>query len=157
MPVRRLLLSSALLLMSMSAALAQEQLPPHTPPANPTVGGNVASALGRSSYEFWLTCIIALVGIFIILLLIYSISRIGEPKPEDISRPVIVITVIISTLILVTAGYSNEQIAPAFGLFGTIIGYILGRLSTTPSTAPPPAPAPAPAQATPAAKPTEVP
>jgi hypothetical protein len=35
----------------------------------------------------------------------------------------------------VKAGYSNEQIAPAFGLFGTIIGYILGRLSPRDSAA----------------------
>jgi hypothetical protein len=47
-----------------------------------------------------------------------------------------VVTVIIGTLLLVTVGYNNEQIAPAFGLFGTIVGYLLGRLTQTqPSTA----------------------
>jgi hypothetical protein len=57
----------------------------------------------------------------------------------------IVITVITGSLILITAGYSNEQIAPAFGLFGTVIGYMLGRMSppgpgaaaATPPTQPP--------------------
>jgi len=29
---------------------------------------------------------------------------------------------------LITAGYSNDQIAPAVGLLGTIAGYLLGRI-----------------------------
>ena len=137
------ILGAALTFLFSDNALAQQQPPPHTPPPNPSAGGNLLSALGRSGYEFWLTCIISIVGISIIVLLIYSITRHTKPRPEDISRPVIVVTVILSTLILVTAGYSNEQIAPAFGLFGTIIGYILGRLSSpasasTQSTTPKP-------------------
>ena len=32
----------------------------------------------------------------------------------------------------ITAGYTNEQVAPAFGLFGTIIGYMLGRMNQPP-------------------------
>jgi hypothetical protein len=136
-----LTLSSISLFFTDSAG-AQQQPSPYTPPPNPTSGGNLITALGRSSYEFWLTCIICTVGIAIIGLLIYSITRHTESKPEDISRPVIVVTVIISTLILVTAGYSNEQIAPAFGLFGTIIGYILGRLSSPSSSSSTPAPTP---------------
>jgi hypothetical protein len=42
--------------------------------------------------------------------------------------------VITGTLILITVGYSNEQVAPAFGLFGTIVGYMLGRLSQSSAT-----------------------
>jgi hypothetical protein len=49
----------------------------------------------------------------------------------------IVITVITGSLVLITAGYSNEQIAPAFGLFGTVIGYMLGRMSQAAAGAPP--------------------
>jgi hypothetical protein len=78
--------------------------------------------------------VIGLIGLLIMGILIWSIRK-NEHRPEDISRPIIVITVIIGTLILVTAGYSNEQIAPAFGLFGTIIGYMLGRLARQQSPA----------------------
>jgi hypothetical protein len=61
----------------------------------------------------------------------------------------IVITVITGSLVLITAGYSNEQIAPAFGLFGTVIGYMLGRMSQ-------PGPAPgAPAETPPAEPPAK--
>ena len=66
----------------------------------------------------------------------WSVGRTQNHRPEDATRPIIIVTVIIGTLILVTAGYSNEQIAPAFGLFGTIIGYILGRLTQPPATEP---------------------
>jgi len=38
------------------------------------------------------------------------------------------VSVITGSLLLITAGYTNEQVAPAFGLFGTIIGYMLGRM-----------------------------
>jgi hypothetical protein len=124
------------LFLLMDLGMAQ-QPPAYTPPPNPSTGENLIQALGRTSYEFWLTCIISTVGIIIILLLIFFINRVKGSRAEDISRPVIVVTVIFSTLILVTAGYSNEQIAPAFGLFGTIIGYILGRRDRSDAETPP--------------------
>jgi hypothetical protein len=34
---------------------------------------------------------------------------------------------IVAGLFLVTAGYSQEQIAPLIGLLGTIVGYLLGQ------------------------------
>jgi hypothetical protein len=37
--------------------------------------------------------------------------------------------VIIGTLFLITSGFSNDQIAPAMGLFGSIVGYLLGKES----------------------------
>src|SRR5262249_22112674 len=111
-------------------ASAQQQ--PATPPPtipNPSAGGNLLTFLSaKTPYEFWLTCVIALLGLIIIAALIFSVRKAHQYRPEDITRPVIVVTVIIGTLILVTAGYNNEQIAPAFGLFGTIVGYMLGRL-----------------------------
>jgi hypothetical protein len=107
-------------------------MPTTTPPLlqNPIEGGgNLLNFFGRRTpYEFWLTCLIILLGIFIILVLVHSISKIVGSRSEDIWRPIIIVTIVTGTLVLVTAGYSNEQIAPAFGLFGTIIGYILGRM-----------------------------
>jgi hypothetical protein len=55
--------------------------------------------------------------------------RSHNARPEDIARPIIIVTVITGTLMLITCGYNNEQIAPAFGLFGTIVGYMLGRFA----------------------------
>jgi hypothetical protein len=41
---------------------------------------------------------------------------------------VFTVTIIITAgLFLMTAGYSSEQIAPMYGLLGTIVGYLLGK------------------------------
>jgi hypothetical protein len=118
-------------------ATAQDSLPPAPVLQNPSTGGNLARFFSsKTPYEFWLTCLIGLLGLAIIGTLVYGLRRITNARPEDITRPVIVLTVIVGTLILVTAGYSNEQIAPAFGLFGTIVGYMLGRLSQPLANAP---------------------
>ena len=123
--------------------------PPPTPPAlpkKPTEGGGnlplhktglTEFFTAKTPYEFWLTCLIVAFGLSLVILIWISISRIKERKPEDISRPIIVVSVVTAALILVTAGFSNEQIAPAFGLLGTIAGYIFGRLSRADDGRPP--------------------
>lgn len=40
--------------------------------------------------------------------------------------------VVICGVFLITAGYSERQIAPMIGLLGTIIGYLLGKTDTPP-------------------------
>jgi hypothetical protein len=119
-----------------SSAFAQ-QMPSKPAPVNPnpSTGSNLFGFFSsRTPYEFWLTCLIGLIGLTVIGLLVWSVTRSRNYRPDELTRPVIIVTVIIGTLILVTAGYSNEQIAPAFGLFGTIVGYILGRLTPPPSS-----------------------
>jgi len=120
------------------SASAQDSLPPVTTLQNPDSGANLARFFtSKTPYEFWLSCLIGLFGLAIIGALILAVRRTENARPEDVARPIIVVTVIIGTLLLVTVGYNNEQIAPAFGLFGTIVGYLLGRLAQTqPSTAP---------------------
>jgi hypothetical protein len=123
------------------AAAQQSPRPPAPELPNPSTGGNIGLAefLGsRTPYEFWLTCIIIGFGLFVIVLLLWHFRGVPDRRGEDVARAVIIVTVIVGSLILVTAGYSNDQIAPAFGLFGTIVGYILGRLS--PGLSSPPAP-----------------
>jgi hypothetical protein len=151
-------LAGSMVVLSAVAAAAQQvpTLPPPNNP-NPSAGANLTQAPGglagffssRTPYEFWLTCIILAFGVSVIVLLLWSMRGIRERRSDDITRSVIIVTVIIGALVLVTAGYSNDQIAPAFGLFGTIIGYILGRLGQ-PGANQPPGPAPG-GQADPAA------
>jgi hypothetical protein len=114
-----------------TAAAQQLPLPPPPELPNPRMGGNTGLAeffSSRTPYEFWLTCIIIAFGLTVILLLLWHLRRLTDRHVDDVSRAVVIVMVIVGTLVLVTAGYSNDQIAPAFGLFGTIIGYILGRL-----------------------------
>jgi hypothetical protein len=121
---------------SADRVLAQ-QLPVPPAPDNPlpsagSAGNLINYIFKKSPYEFWLTCLIIAFGLTVLALYIYAIRNIHNRRPEDVSRAVIVITVITGSLVLITAGYSNDQIAPAFGLFGTVIGYMLGRMSTVP-------------------------
>jgi hypothetical protein len=51
--------------------------------------------------------------------------------PENLLLLNAVTIIVIGTLFLVTSGFKDQQIAPAMGLFGTIIGYLLGRRSRT--------------------------
>jgi len=122
-----------------SVVPVQAQQPPAplaNPMPNPSSGGNLAEFIFKKSpYEFWLTCLIIAFGLMVLGIYIYAIRNISNRRPEDVSRALIVITVITGSLVLITAGYSNEQIAPAFGLFGTVIGYMLGRMSTVPGAA----------------------
>jgi glycerol uptake facilitator-like aquaporin len=83
----------------------------------------------KTPYEFWLSCLIVVLGLAVIGALIFALRQVDKPRAEDFARPIIIVTVIIGTLLLVTVGYTNEQIAPAFGLFGTIVGYMLSRLA----------------------------
>lgn len=47
-------------------------------------------------------------------------------SPE--ATKVFTVTVIVTAgLFLMTAGYTSEQIAPMYGLLGTIVGYLLGK------------------------------
>jgi hypothetical protein len=111
-------------------AFAQESLPPAPTLQNPNTGANLARFFSsKTPYEFWLACMIGLLGLAIVISTMVTLARIENIRPEEITRPVIILSVITGTLMLVTVGYSNDQIAPAFGLFGTIIGYMLGRLA----------------------------
>jgi glycerol uptake facilitator-like aquaporin len=123
----------AIALATVGTALAQQPPALANPEANPRSGGNLLDFIFKKSpYEFWLTLLIIAFGLAVLALYIYAIRNIHNRRPEDVSRALIVITVITGSLVLITAGYSNEQIAPAFGLFGTVIGYMLGRMSNVP-------------------------
>jgi hypothetical protein len=137
-----------MLWLSSSVAWAQDsKIPPPPVTKNPVSGtSNLATHSGglveffsaRTPYEFWLAVLAAVTGLFVISLIAWTVTRMEHVRPEDITRPAIVITIIIGALILIIAGYSNEQIAAAFGLFGTIVGYMLGRMNSQPTGRPHP-------------------
>ena len=118
--------------LSFTVSVLAQSPPPPEPPANPAAGGNLTNFVfhaPKTQIELWLTLLIIAFGLIVLSFYIYAVRNIPDRRPEDVSRPMIVVTVITGALILITAGYTNEQIAPAFGLFGTIIGYMLGRMS----------------------------
>jgi hypothetical protein len=86
-----------------------------------------------SDLEFTLSFSVLLFGVLVFLLEAYLI-KIKKINQEQISKMLLVTLIIIGTLFLITAGYDNNQIAPATGLLGTIAGYLLGRSSNSEQT-----------------------
>lgn len=85
-------------------------------------------SLPLSRLEFQLSLFVLGFGVMIILLEIFLIKA-NKISPEEAVKFILVTIIIVSTLFLITAGYSNDQIAPAVGLLGTIAGYLLGKAS----------------------------
>lgn len=79
-----------------------------------------------SSFEFWLSVIILGFTAVLVIVEVWLI-RSRLLSAESALRALLVTIIIGGTLFLITAGYSNDQIAPAVGLFGTIAGYLLGK------------------------------
>lgn len=95
------------------------------PPEPDDSGSKIVSPLSR--LEFILSITVLGFGLLIILLEIFLIKT-NRISSEDSIKFIVITLIITSTLFLITAGYSNDQIAPAVGLLGTIAGYLLGRI-----------------------------
>lgn len=87
--------------------------------------------LPMTRLEFNLSIGILLFGLLLIIAEMYLV-RSKNINAEDTIKFIVITIIIISTLYLITAGYSNDQIAPAMGLLGTIAGYLLGKINTVP-------------------------
>jgi uncharacterized membrane protein YfcA len=71
---------------------------------------------------------LAIIGLGVLIILVMAlVLRSKNASPDDTTRAFSITLIIIGTMVLISAGYSNDQIAPAMGLFGTIAGYLLGR------------------------------
>jgi hypothetical protein len=80
-----------------------------------------------SSIELWLAGAIIIFGLVVLSMQFLLLKRASHTQPEDILRLFTVTIIIVGTLALIAVGYSSQQIAPALGLFGTILGYLLGK------------------------------
>lgn len=78
------------------------------------------------SREFWLALSVLIFGCLTMLVEIYVIKT-KNFKSDEIVKFVTITLIVTGSLFLICAGYSNDQIAPAFGLLGTIAGYVLGK------------------------------
>jgi hypothetical protein len=96
------------------------------PPSGAQTAAPLSSSHFLSSIEGELTlAVIALGTLIIIALSIFLKTK--NALPDDAIRGYSIILIITGTMVLICAGYSNDQIAPAMGLFGTLAGYLLGR------------------------------
>lgn len=98
------------------------------PPAHASTSAS-SGARFVSQNEGELTLIIVALGI-VVILAVSSILWKRASSPDEATRAYALILILIGTMVLICAGYSNDQIAPAMGLFGTVAGYLLGRKET---------------------------
>jgi hypothetical protein len=101
------------------------------PPTGTQTTGPLPSAHFLSSIEGELTLAVIALGTLIIIAL-SIVLRAKNALPDDAIRGYSIILIITGTMVLICAGYSNDQIAPAMGLFGTLAGYLLGRKAGQP-------------------------
>ncbi len=69
----------------------------------------------------------AALGYSLIVLLVAAVIAKGLKTAEQAIRLFTVVLIINSAVFFIVAGYSSQQIAPAFGLLGTMAGYVLGK------------------------------
>jgi hypothetical protein len=98
----------------------------NAPPANAPAHAPPPSGSFLSHYEGELALIVIALGVVVILALSLVLWK-KETSADDAIRAYALVLIIIGTIVLICAGYSNDQIAPAMGLFGTVAGYLLGR------------------------------
>jgi hypothetical protein len=77
--------------------------------------------------------VVLLFGV-VTMLLVAGLLKSGR-ESEAVLRVFGTVLILVSTLFLIVAGYSSQQIAPALGLLGTIAGYLLGKGSNVRSDA----------------------
>ena len=111
----------------------QAKLPPPTnlPTATPetvsptTAVGQVQEGTLSSLRELDVTLIILSFGM-LALILLYMIVR--DPRTREFELRIFIVTILVfGSLLVMSAGFGEEQLTPVIGFFGTIAGYILGR------------------------------
>jgi uncharacterized membrane protein len=98
----------------------QEVRPPDSSQADVPIW-SAANAMTMSSAVLIYTLIVLFLATFLI--------RIGRAT-TSVLRVYGTIMIISSSLFLIVAGFSSQQIAPAMGLLGTLAGYLLGKDSS---------------------------
>jgi len=79
------------------------------------------------NHSLWLSISILIFGTIIIGGAIIVMARLKKGWGPNAIQLVGIILIIVSSIFLITAGYSEKQITPVIGLLGTIAGYLLGR------------------------------
>lgn len=96
------------------------------PPSGAGPAPAVVSAHFLSTAQGELALTVIGFGVLVIIAFAFVLKS-KAASPDLALRCFIITMIVIGTMFLICAGYSNDQIAPAIGLFGTIAGYLLGK------------------------------
>ncbi len=77
----------------------------------------------------WLSGMLLFFSFLVICILSYLIKQ-DASKLESLLKVFGTILIIVVSIFLIVAGYSEKQIAPVIGLLGTLAGYLLGKQNT---------------------------
>ncbi len=107
-----------------------------------TTESNISSSAIAESTEtqaWWtvqnamtISAITLIFGIIVIMIGAYLVRKGSEI--EGVLRLLATIVILVGSLFLVVAGYTETQVAPVIGLLGTIAGYLLGKARTEQSS-----------------------
>lgn len=86
---------------------------------------NIKRILSKS--EIYLSIIVILFGLVLVISTVYIAHRKNTGWDPEATKLFAFSVAITAGLFLMTAGYDSEQVAPMFGLLGTIVGYLLGK------------------------------
>lgn len=78
--------------------------------------------------------ILLLLIMIIVVFLEFSLVKKMQMTEANTIKLIVITIIIFSSIFLVTAGYFQEKLAPAFGLLGTISGYLLGKIDNNDKT-----------------------
>jgi len=81
----------------------------------------------RSNLELYLSLGVLIFGLILIIFTGIVAYKKNSGWDQEANRICVVSVIVTAGLFLMTAGYSDQQVAPMFGLLGTIIGYLLGK------------------------------
>jgi hypothetical protein len=84
----------------------------------------------RSDIEIYLSVAVLAFGLILIIFTGVVALKKNSGWDQEATRIFAVSVIVTAGLFLITAGYSDQQIAPMFGLLGTMIGYLLGKPSS---------------------------
>lgn len=111
---------------------------PSSEPSSQAAAEDLAPYNPLDTYSFYLTALFIVFGLGVILLQLAAMRRIANVTADEIARNCAITLVVVASVALLVSGYSSQQVAPAFGLFGTIIGYLLGKAGAKEGQAKPP-------------------
>jgi hypothetical protein len=104
---------------SATALTHTSETKPHEPEPQlqPVKWWSVESAMTMSAIVLLFGLVTILIGAFLAL---------RQLSQQTILKVVVIPMVVMAAVFLVVAGYSDQQMAPAMGLLGTVVGYVLG-------------------------------
>ena len=79
-----------------------------------------------TAYEVWLSFGVLIFGLLVMAIELY-LMKVNKFDQNQTIKFLLVTLIITAALFLIAAGFSNNQIAPAMGLLGTVAGYLLGK------------------------------